>query len=70
MGKVLIVVRFPNGTHSVDRLPPGRDVKVGDEIIPRWFVSRISLNEQLVDGLAVQLEVWVEPVKPDQFDTR
>jgi hypothetical protein len=61
------VVRFPDGTHTVIRVTPGRDVKVGDEILPRWLVWRINLIEQVVDDEIVQLEARVKPIEPDAF---
>jgi len=61
------VVRFPDGTHSVINIPAGRAYKVGDEILPRWLVSRISLDEQMIDGQAVPVQAWVKPVEADDF---
>ena len=61
------LIRFPDGTHVVDSAPPGHVFKVGDEALPRWQVSRINPNEQLVDGQVVQFEVWVQPIEPDDY---
>jgi len=61
------IVRFPDGSHTVLSLPSGHEYNVGDEILPRWLVSRINLIEQLVDGQVVQVEVRVQPIEPDAF---
>ena len=61
------LIRFPDGRYVVDSAPPGHVVKVGDDILPRWQVSRINPNEQLVDGQVVQFEVWVQPIEPDDY---
>ena len=61
------VVRFPDGSHTVISIPSGRAYRVGDEILPRWLVSRISLDEQMIDGQPVPVQTWVQPVEADDF---